>query len=388
MDGGERFPLLIDRRLGVPDPSATRYAVSRLRSHSISTGLKALSAIGLFYEWAEDAAIDTNERFGSGNLFDTDEVSSLADNLRLSKRRRLEIDGHDLPAPVLGETHANRVRYVADYIKWRGQRTIQAIPVANPRVAPTADRLKSVLDQLLKLSTGGGGRVRLGLTAAQQARLFEIAKPGSGENPFHPETQHRNFVLLLLYFELGLRKAEPLVLNGSDVVTSDPSLPRIIVEPRPDDPQDPRRIPALVKTAGRVLPLSPLLARALDHYILQVRRLIPNSKRTPYVFLETEAGRPMSLAAVYDVFRVLRGRFPETFSCSFSTLVMRHTFNDRFKAQAKALSLGDGDQRTIGNYVMGWSKPSTQGANYGRRETEESAQRVLLALQRKMLDVI
>ena len=224
MDGGERFPLLIDRRLGVPDPSAVHFTVSRLRHYSISTGMKALSAIGLFYEWAEDTAIDIDERFGSGDLFDADEVASLANTLRLSKRRMLEIDGYDLPAPVLGETHANRIRYVADFIKWRAQRIIQAIPVANPRVAPAADRLKSVIDQLSKLSTGGG-RVRLGLTTAQQAQLFEIAKPGSPKNPFHPETQHRNFVLLLLYFELGLRKAEPLVLKGSDVVTSDPLLP-------------------------------------------------------------------------------------------------------------------------------------------------------------------
>lgn len=386
MDGGERFALLVDKRTGVPDPVAVRFGVSNLRPYSVSSGDKFLKAIGLFYEWAEENFIDLDERFGTGDLFDQDEVGSLAERLRLSKRKTVDVGGVAVPAPVIGDTHGNRVRHVADFIKWRAQRIVRNIPVSDPRVGPAGERLRLVLDQLASLATSGGAKVRLGLTEEQQQRLFRIARPDSPENPFHPETRYRNFVLLLLYWELGLRKAEPLVLKHGDVQASG-RMPRIVVEPRPDDPDDPRRLPPLVKTAGRVLPTSSLLTRSLDHYLIHVRSKVRNAKRSPYVFLETEEGRPMSLSAVYDVFTVLRGRFIDDFGPDFSTHVLRHTFFDRFKRKAAELGLTDAKRRMVGNYVMGWSKTSEQDANYGRRETEESAERVLLALQSQMLDV-
>lgn len=388
MDGGERFPLLVVQQIGVPDPPSVRYAVSHLRPLSVNTGMKVLNAVGLFYEWAEHASINLDERFGSGDLFDSDEVASLAERLRLSKRRSVDLEGARVPLPVLGETHANRLRYVGDFIKWRSERIVQAMPLSDPRVAPAAGRLTRVVEQLNSLATRGRGRVRLGLTMDQQIRLFEIVKPDAPENPFHPATQYRNFVLMLLYWELGLRKAEPLILKGADVTTSDPHMPRIVIEPRPDDPGDSRTVPALVKTAGRVLPASLILARSLDEYMIRHRSRVPNARRTSYVFLETKHGRPMSLSAVYDVFTVLRNRFPSDFGTAFSPHVLRHTWNDRFKAQARRLGMTDAKRRSVGNYIMGWSKTSDQETNYGRRETEEAAQHILLTLQSQMLGVI
>lgn len=348
---------------------------------SINTGIQSLAAIGLFYEWAKDEGIDLDERFGTGNLLNNDEVASLAERLRLSKRKTVQTKAGLVPAPILGDSHGNRLRYLGEYVRWRGEQVVQAMPVSDPRVEPASNRLTRVVEQLSSLATKGSGDVRLGLTLEQQKRLFEVVKPGGSENPFHPGTQHRNCCLLLLYFELGLRKAEPLTLKGNDLLLSGSGMPRILITPRPDDCDDLRKMPALVKTAGRTLPVSPLLARSLDTYVMEHRRLLPEAKRTRYVFLETERGHPMSLASVYDVFRVLRRRLAADFGSRFSPHVLRHTWNDRFKAEAKKAGLSNADRRTVGNYIMGWSKTSQQDSNYGLRETEESAQKILLALQ-------
>jgi integrase len=386
MDGGERFPLLIDNATGVPDPTAIRFSLANHRVKSPAYGRAQLEAIGRFYEWADDAGIDLDQQFGTCNLFSADEVDSLADWLRWSKRTTIEINGETVAAPNIGDTHGNRIGVVAAFIKWRAQHVIQAMPLTDPRVEPANDRLKAILEQLEARKTSGGARSRLGLTIEQQIRLLEITRPDSPLNPFTPKTRHRNFALILLYLDLGVRKSEPLVLKARHLhlIGKDP---HIRIAPNPNDPDEVRADPPRVKTLGRRLPLGSVLAQTIDDYVNHHRSKVPGAKRNPFVFLETEDGNALSKASVYDIFVLLRRRFSHDFPSDFATHILRHTWNDRFKKKAATFGLQGPELTHVKNHIMGWTKLSQQGANYGNREQQEQASKILLSLQGDLLGI-
>lgn len=382
---GERFPLLVDRKTEVPVLDVIDYSLAYHRTISINTGKSRIGAIGLFLEWADACLIDLDERFGTGELFTQAEIESLAYALGQSKRKITTIGDEVLPANVIGETQANRVDWVADYIRWRAVNVAQALRLDDKRVPVINDRIQQIQGQLKALKRKGGGRTRLGLTEEQQIRLFEIVRPDSPENPFLVETRYRNFLLFLLYFELGIRKAEALVLKANHVHAHQNG--RIIIEPSPHDPVDPRRNQPLVKTAGRTLPISALLAQTFHTYITKHRSRLPGAKKSPFIFLDSREGRPLSLDSVYDLFVLIRERYSDDFPADFSTHVLRHTWNDRFMASARAVGLKDALARQVNNYVMGWTKTSQQSVNYSQREIERQASLILMGMQQHLTEI-
>jgi integrase len=385
-ESGERFPMLVDE-LAVPVIDVLDYSLAYHRDISVNAGLARIGAIGLFMDWANHWQIDLKERFGSGDLFSQAEVESLAGMLGQSKRKTVTLGNKVLPGSVLGDTQALRVDWVKAFIRWSATNVIQAMRIADARVQVMSQRLEQIETQLENLKKSGAGKVRLGLTEEQQVRLFQIVRPGSPENPFHRETRHRNFMLFLLYFELGTRKAEPLVLKPQHVHVHGMQ-PRIIIIPNSDDPEEMRKDPPLVKTAGRTLPISKRLATAIHIYITEHRSQTAGAKKNPFIILESTEGRAMSLDSVYDLFVVVRDRFPNDFASDFSTHVMRHTWNDRFRAAARAAKLPPALEKQINNYLMGWTKTSLQSANYSQREVEQQDARLMFAMQQQLEGVV
>lgn len=385
LEGGERFPLLVDR-LAVPVMEVIDYSLAYHRTLSINSGLNRVGAIGLFYEWADHYRIDLKERFGSGDLFSQAEIESLAATLGQSKRKKIKFGDREIPGTVLGDTQASRIDWVSAFLTWRATHIVQAMKISDPRVPVINQRLAQIEKQLSSLKGSGAGKVRLGLTDAQQVRLFEIVRPGSPENPFHAETQFRNFMLFLYYFELGTRKAEALVLKAHHIHLHRDA--RVIIEPNPDDPDEKRNNPPLVKTAGRSLPLSKLLATTMHTYVVEHRSKTPGAKKNPYIVLESTTGRAMSLDSVYDMFVVIRDRFPEEFPADFSPHVLRHTWNDRFRAAARAAGLAPALELQINNYLMGWTKTSLQSAKYSQREIEQQASRLMFTMQQQLSGIV
>lgn len=384
-ESGERFPLLVDRKTEVPVLNVIDYSLVYHRTISINSGRSRVRSIGLLLEWADDFLIDLDERFGSGDLLTQAEVESLAAALGRIKRTKVVVGDQMLPANVLGDTQASRVDSVSHYIKWRASNVAQGMKIVDPRVPALNHRIQQIERQLKALRRKGGGKVRLGLTEEQQIRLFQIVRPDSPENPFHADTRYRNFMLILLYYELGVRRAETLVLKANHVHIHQNA--RIVIEPNPGDPDDPRKEQPLVKTAGRTLPISPLLAQTIHTYITKHRSKLPGAKRSPFIVLDSRSGQPFSLSSIYDMFVIIRERFSDVFPSDFSTHVLRHTWNDRFMTAAKAAGLNDALARQVNNYVMGWTKTSQQSANYSQREIERQASQLLMGMQQQLMDV-
>lgn len=379
---GERLPLLVHRATGMPHEHVADYTLTFHRGVPINTSRRAVDAIGMFHSWAEWREINLDERFGSGNLFTSDETTALAE--ALWKCRSLGKES----TSVVGETHGHRVDQVSAYITWRISLTISSLPVHDARLGNINDRLGMVTGQLASLKGSSVAKPRGQLTEEQWLRLFEIVRPGSAENPFRRGNQLRNFFVLLLHHELGVRKAEPLVVKGVHLRFG--ARPLITITFTPDDPKDQRLDQPSVKTRSRTLPMGPVLATAADRLMKQrstSKAIGAAARKNPFLVLSSGGTSALSLDSAYDIFRTLRNSFPDDFPSDFAAHHLRRSWNYRFSQACKKAGVKDELADHMRRYVMGWSKTSEQPANYNRKEIEEQAFRLLLAMQDGMTGV-
>ncbi len=391
---GERFPLLKNLRTGLPDPWVTRYsAVDRRAKRNAANTIKKVSHdVGLALEWAEAREIGLDARLESVELFTHEEMVDLVKWLRIGRATDKVRCDREVVSPG---THYERVRHVCGYFGWRAEIAILRISIASGQYQVASKKLEDwrrMTDKLARPGSGTGKEKR-GLTPELRVKFLDVISPGFPGNPFDPRHRDRNYALLLMYYELGLRRAEALVVKGSDLFLAG-SKPRLTVHGRPDDPEDPRPDQPSVKTADRELPLGPKVLSSLDVW-LQTRndaRRYPGAKKTGFVFV-AENGKPMANRTVYDLFVRIRDAFSE-FPADFSPHTLRHDWNDRFSElcdEERAAEpphdpdddtrLTDAREMKLRNYLMGWKKNSQRAATYTVRSTERQAQELSLRLQ-------
>ncbi|MCL6250389.1 hypothetical protein M3P36_04910 [Altererythrobacter sp. KTW20L] len=382
LEGGERLPLLIDRATGVPDGFATDYSLAAHRGKPINTTHRAIAAIAIFYDWARSREINLEKRFGTLRLFTSDELTSLADFLWLDRR---PVRNGAMPRSVVGQTQGSRVDSLIAYLKWRVGLVVSSLSNDDVRVVQGNLRLEATTDQLRNLKGKSVSTERGQIDEGQCKRLFEIVRPGSEENPFQKRTQLRNFVILLAYYELGIRRAEILTLKGGHASIGPRSTFHITFTP--NDPEDPRKDMPSVKTRSRLLPVSKRLAAAYEG-LLKERRSNPATaraaKKTAFVVLSTTDGAPLSIDAVDDIFVVLRSRFPEIFPPDFAPHHLRRTWNYRFSKACENAGAEEKLVERLHRYLMGWSIKSSQPGKYNQRYIEEQAFAILISMQDAM----
>lgn len=285
---------------------------------------------------------------------------------------------------VVGLAHYHRCIYFRDYVKWRAQNVIQAIRNDDPRFLPARTRLEEFEDGVTKMLPKPRPGSRQAISAEAEDRLREVIHPDHPENPFRAKHRHRNYALLLLYIELGIRLAEALVVKGLDLVLQGPE-PGLIVHRRADAPDDPRTDQPCTKTAGRLLPIGDQLRSAIELWVTAHRtdrERYPGAKRTPYLFV-SERGLPISKRAVSHMFRLL-AKVPGLEGLTAHRL--RHRWNERFSELADEEELGDAEEISQRNFLMGWKKNSATGTTYTERHTQRASQKNSLKLQSKSME--
>ncbi|MFU0505632.1 tyrosine-type recombinase/integrase [Pseudaminobacter sp. NGMCC 1.201702] len=373
----------------------TRYSVvdRRAKRSAANTIAKEAKSIGLAREWADARRIDLDARLDSVELFTHEESLDLVNWLQVGRatdkaRRERKV--------VNADTTYSRVRHVCLYFGWRSEIAIHRISIASGRYQVASAKLEDWKRMIGELARpGGSGKPKKGLVPELRARFLEVIDPKFAENPFEICHRDRNYALLLAYYELGLRRAEGLVLKGADLFLAG-SKPRLYVYGRPDDPEDPRPDQPSVKTANRELAVGPTLLAALNTWLgaRNDKARYPGAKKTPFVFV-SENGRPMANRTVYDLFVLIRESFPE-FPRDFSPHTLRHDWNDRFselcdeeraaeqpRHNSSDTRLTEAREMDLRNYLMGWKKKSQRSATYTVRSTERQAQEISLRLQGK-----
>lgn len=385
---GVRIPLMLNAKTQMPHGWAMDYSLAKHLGKPINTAMVSARAVAMFHSWADDRKINIDERFGSGNLFTTFEMNALSEFLwtawtRGSANKR----GSEATGKLVSAlTHESRVNAVKNYIEWRSSVVSSAMEITDPIVALVGLRLESNVDELKTSRRKGRSKERGYLTEKQCERLFEIVRPGSSENPFQKKCQNRNYFLFLFYYELGARRAEPLVLKSSHINLGPKS--NITVTYTPDDSKDQRTTQPSVKTLSRTLPISRDLARATEAMLkdrMHNKKMNFGAKRTPFVVLNTDKGAPLSISSVDRMFNVIRVKFPLDFPKDFGPHHLRRSWNYRFSKACQAEEIEKKMADMMKRYLMGWTKTSQQVEKYNGQFIEEMAVQLMLKAQDKLV---
>ncbi|UJB31360.1 tyrosine-type recombinase/integrase [Chromobacterium sp. Beijing] len=374
------MPLLVaGSPLGLPIPLAARYAITRFRSRGLAanTICQRLMALALFYQFLAEHGIELEERASKRQFLTQEELVGLSDYCRQSHAASKQ-------AVVTPSFALLRYTVAIDYFCW----------VAEPIIARIVDDARrdaayGALQSFLKITRSIAPRrvlvqsERLGLLPEQRTLFLRVIQPGSPENPFRPELQFRNYVMLLLEFQLGPRGGEVLGLKTFDVDFSE-SPATLTIHRRHDDRDDPRATPAATKTYGRLLAIGDHLRDVLDVWLSKEHRgnkaRYPAAAKHPYLFVNYR-GEPLSIRGFRKIIETLRRRHPTLGGLCHH--ILRHDWNDRWVDAAEEEGWDSNISLRDQKYAMGWSDNSSMPLRYAKRAIRNSTNKKILRLHAK-----
>lgn len=377
---GERLPLLTSAVTSLPVRLANSWLLlSRRIKNQASTLEREARTIGYLHWWADINKINLEERFESGNAITANEINpSLYDWLRRDFTR-----GKVIKMAVASSTFRSRLETIRDYILWHMDQTLSITARGGDKnFEYIATRRDILIRQFNKDMPSVRINCRIGLEAQLREKLLQIIHPEYIGNPWDKRVRHRNYLICLIYLMLGLRRSEALKLYLSDLNLNG-TRPTITVKRNPDDINDSRKNEPRVKTLGRIIPITTELNRIINIYIMEYRMRIPNAKKSPFLFLSSKTGQPLSLLAVNNIFYQIVKHYPE-FDGILSPHILRHTYNDLLSEVADNNNVSEHDAQDIRNYLCGWSRFSQQGNNYRQRHIQQKAMQLSMIHQQNL----
>lgn len=409
---GERLPLLVRRATGLPIEAPTYWIVATERplNKASATLEKQLRHLMLLYLWAEwrgrtpEEVIRSPEFLTLEQLNDLDRFCRLqlqdaiaearnvvgvsANVIPIRKAKRHEAVGHHARINV-----GHRLAVIHSFLEHASFAHASRMEPGSAIRDIYEQNRKFVLRALRERSRAfrprrSAGESREGLELEAREALMAAIKQGQSGNPFEPQVQIRNELIIRLLFELGMRRGELLCLRVSDIKLA-PDGGLLTIVRRPQDPEDPRQPKPQVKTLGRELPLGSTLRELFLAYLAE-RRKLAGARKHPFLFVSSTDGSPLSYWSMTKIFKPLRkvNGIPDDLTAH----ILRHDWNDRFsemsdRASPHRTSVDATKEERARAYAMGWSNIET-AANYTRRWTREAANRRMLELQERRKIVV
>ena len=367
---GERLPCLVEAATWLPVKLATRWAVSHRRQRvQASTLTNDLFALGKLYSWGREVGgYDVDERLLGGELPDVRQLELLVEYLRSEGQPKGNAEA------ISPNTVNKYLIAIENFLTWSLDHTRPALPLEQRRAQ--AWRL-AVTCRSLRYR-GNPTRRQEPLNEAEVAAVRARLEPQRNdaeqwqfpENGFSPSNALRNWLMVEIALQLGLRLGELLKLRLD-------SLPRggqqaLLVRRHPDDRFDTRRHEPAVKTAERGLPIANPLLGALRHYVAGGPPYGRISGKSPYLFV-TDEGEPLSIGRAQDIIQVI-GQRSRVAHLSWHRL--RHTWAERLAAHL--LEVPNGLDQLM--YLGGWTNPQSP-QRYIQDAVAEQAQATLRAWQ-------
>lgn len=396
LPNGERRPYLVGRD-GMEDDYCSLFAVSTLRNRGLSVASQeaALNAVNVLSGFCQVKQIDLAGRLRAGKYLTSIECEALSNFARQSfgaeARRYQKVvalgkvrRGYAYAVPsVARHTHFKRLTHIADFVEWMAKYLLTHL--SPERMLRIAEMREDVLRHRGSASPVRDDFDDEEFTQRHNQALNDVIAPGSERNPFRPELQLRNLLLVELLRQTGIRRGEVLSLQVRDV---DHVKRQITVRRRHDATDDPRVDQPVSKTDGRTIPISVYLTELIVQYVAQ-RRTVPGATKHRYLFVTHKAGptqgQPMTKAALKEVFETLAAS--DELLSSVRTHLLRHFFSSEL-AKLQHESGADEDSkdlhRRVRNYLAGRKQHSEVDAVYTQMETKRQARVTVLALQDRM----
>ncbi|ENR5393943.1 site-specific integrase [Providencia rettgeri] len=317
--------ILMDMATCLPLLYPLRYHIDHLAHRSLSTQNASLQAVKFFYEfWQQKHRVTFCYSFYSSGHNPDIAIGEMPDFLLYLENGRI-IQSKRLPFTTVSETHgstnAARFRAVVHFISF----------LINTYISPTfcddspkalslvASRLHTRLhlcrDNYRTLTTPRKSSQRShssqgfqSLTGAMVISLYGIIAPSSPQkhNPLNPfpfgYLQFRNFLIVRLLLNYGLRIGELLLLERSSIKSNIKGDKFSLIITTVEDGYDPRKNAPSLKNvwANRVLELDKQDYSFLSIYIGKIR---PKTDNHDFIFTsDRRAGKPLSYAAIRSVF--------------------------------------------------------------------------------------
>jgi len=395
---GQRNAVIVDTETGMPEFWPALYVSSKLRTNglALSTKVSQLNAILCFYQWARMRGIDTESRILSGQGFSRNEIDTLISLLRsrirdlpefLSRPSKvIQIDTaqpkpsdiwqvlEEQPRQIGAPSYNDRLSYVGSYVEWLCDYLSDQDPHASrtkrESIQNSGANFKAILRGMKSVEPNTAFDEPKSISNQDVRTILELVKPLSPSNPWTDRsTQLRNFALILVLLDSGLRSGELLSLKTKDIIYGKKMAKGLRVKRRQGSKDDPRKRQPSTKRGEREVPLSESAFRALDLYVTEVRNKIPKASHTSYLFVavgNSNAGQP--LGTISSVTNKVR----EKTGIDLTPHKLRHTAAWRYCVAQRKLG------RKWDEFVeqlclkFGWSSPESPTVrHYAKRYLKE-----------------
>lgn len=367
------------------------YVTLERSSRALNTQQKYLEHIGRFEDFLEYESINLigrlEERPKSRYLTDA-EISRFAADAAFKKstldKKYAAVRLHPEAYKTVGRIHAQqRLEAVRDYLKFLYGK-LGDEETRDPAVDDVERRFNRKIKAAKPAWKKGKNNDMKGLTNQERARLLAVMHPDSAENPFANEAlKLRNYIILLLGLDMGLRRSEMLLIKLGDIHWHNGQLSVVNLE---SEEIDPRTLAPQFKTHERILQMSDDLVWALQEYVGTCRVLKKGAlEATKHPFLlvshRRNDGRPMSIKALDGILPRVGKVVPEL--AHVHTHILRHdavyTLLDSMREDLVALTPEDRTTKVqkVLTYAFGWSPESNMPSLYGAKFWKEEADRAM-----------
>jgi len=388
---GQRVPLLVQTGDAAPLPMLVPfiYVQLKLRYRAYNTAAAHLRAIQAFYIYAKGRDLDIDEAILA---CDFESILALLDGYAIWLQSGRHADNlvaqigttATVPFPQIDpRTRDQYLRLLKQYLSWCVSRYI-------PRARQTSTSLANIELAFADLADVVERRFESHIINARPDRTryrsltdtqLQIVRTLITENPFPERLQLRNWLMIELLLETGIRRGELLKLYTTDINQGSQHA-YVTINDRERDPADPRAEEPALKTHGRTVGISAQLYEVYEHYIQSERRPLRDGKPMKllhrYLFI-SDRGRPLSIRALSNVldrlFLTIELAHPGLLP-TLSAHDFRHTFADRFLAYLVEQRGHDLERATDElRRVCGWAETSAMPRRYASRYLAESANR-------------
>jgi integrase len=421
-ESGERLPILIDTRTGLPVVSVLSYILSNLRGNgqAVNTIEQFCRVMALFHYWLEYAKVNFLKRCMTGEFLQQVEVEQLGTLFQLKAKDFINV----VPTLFAPKVEAKTVR-ISKVVNLEKFRKAPARQKALPQVSSSTQSVRLqhtqaylcqlIVDYSERATTSFERRDVLrvahgllakkfkalcpsknisrdtpapeGLPQSQVDLLLKVIDPGSDNtrNPWKGSfVRHRNQLMVLTLLATGMRGGELLKMKTSQLSRHDTA---ISIQRTPDDAEDPRRLQPQAKTEERVLLIDTTLYTHINEFILNHRRAIPARQRNhPFIWVAVN-GAPLSMASLYKMFADLRTAEPALTEALCAHLLRYTASDDLFNQLSdEQCAEEESDHSTAQmRYVLGWSENSKMPEKYAKRAIRKKANHALLTIQANLI---
>ncbi|MDO8271602.1 MAG: site-specific integrase [Gammaproteobacteria bacterium] len=376
-----RRKLLVQGLIPVYYPNL--YATLELSSKALETTEKYLGHLLVFEDFLAFSSIDLISRLEQRPLsqYLTDnEISRFVSDAGFSKQTLAKkfagIRLHPTAYTTVGKVHARqRLEAVRDYLAF----LYDKLGDLSTRHEAVED-IRLRFNRKIKAASPGWKKTRVdeikGLTDLERDRLLEVMHPDSSENPFaNMSIKVRNYIILLLGLDMGLRRSEMLLIKTTDIQWHSRQLSVVNLE---DERIDPRTTAPQFKTRERMLVMNDELYDAISEYESKHRYRKPikgqsQARKHPFLLVahRRNEGEPMSINTLDGVFLRIHKVAPEL--AHIHPHILRHdsvyTMLESMRTKLEMLTPEDRTTQVqkILTWMFGWSPESNMPGLYGAR---------------------